>query len=388
MENHKSFIKGALCGALVTLLIAAVLLAPRLMGGKVVTADTEYKLEMIRHLIEKEYLYEDEIDETQLQELLMKGYVAGLGDPYSVYYTEEETKKLTEMTTGEFVGIGAVLSQDKETGQVTLRELYEDSPAEKAGLLEGDIFYKVDGEDVTGLDLDTIVSKIRGEKGTTVEIIVLRGENREEYSCTAKRDTVVSKTVAYEMKENQIGYIYVSGFEQVTGSQFEEALNHLNAQGMQAVIIDLRENPGGNLSTVCDMLDLILPEGRIVSTKDKNGKEEVIYSDEERKLSLPMAVLINGNSASASEIFAGAVKDYGIGTLVGTKTYGKGIVQNVFRLNDGTSLKLTVSEYCTPNGNHIHGIGVEPDIVVEYEYDETNPERDNQLEAAMEALQK
>ena len=188
------------------------------------------------------------------------------------------------------------------------------------------------------------------------------------------------------MKEDQIGYIAVSGFEKVTSHQFEEALEDLKSQGMKSLVIDLRNNPGGNLSTVCEMLDLILPEGTIVYTEDKYGNRDTYSSDEEHKLEIPMAVLINGNSASASEIFAGAIQDYGVGTLVGTTSYGKGIVQNLYQITDGTCLKVTTSEYFTPNGRNIHGIGIEPDIKVEYIYDEEHPEADNQLEAALECL--
>ena len=210
----------------------------------------------------------------------------------------------------------------------------------------------------------------------------------EEFTCKVTRDIIEVNTVAYEMKEENIGYIQVSGFETVTYRQFETALTELTNQGMQSLVVDLRNNPGGNLSTVCDMLDLILPQGTIVSTKDKKGKGEVITSDEERQLNIPMAVLINGNSASASEIFAGAIQDYGVGTLVGTTTYGKGIVQNIYGLPDGTSLKLTTSEYFTPKGRNIHGKGIEPDVKIEYKYDEANPNADNQLEKALEILKK
>ena len=213
---------------------------------------------------------------------------------------------------------------------------------------------------------------------------MLRGENGEEYTCTAIRDIIEVNTVSYEMKNEKTGYIYVSGFEKVTTRQFEDALNDLLSQGMKALVIDLRNNPGGNLSTVCEMLDLILPKGVIVYTEDKYGERETRTSDEEHKLEIPLAVLVNENSASASEIFAGAVQDYGVGILVGTTTYGKGIVQNLYQLTDGTCLKITTSEYFTPNGRNIHGTGIEPDIVVKY--DETNFETDNQLETALECL--
>lgn len=392
MESKKSFIKGALCGALTMLVIAGIIVGVFMATGfgteedGLIASSTQQKLQVIREMIESKYLYGEDVDEDKLQEAIIKGYVDGLGDPYSVYYNEAETQSLMESTSGEFGGIGVVITQNIDTQIITFTTVYENSPGEKAGLKDGDILYKVDGEEVTGQDLDTVVSEIRGEKGTTVEITVYRGDSMEEYTCVVTRDIIEVNTVAYEMKENKIGYIAVSGFETVTYDQFEAALNDLTGQGMEALVIDLRNNPGGNLSTVCDMLDLILPEGTIVSTKDKNGNGSVITSDEERQLNIPLAVLINGNSASASEIFAGAVQDYGIGTLVGTTTYGKGIVQELYQMTDGTCLKITTSEYFTPSGRNIHGIGIDPDIEVKYEYDEANPEADNQLEAALNCL--
>ena len=392
MESKKSFIKGALCGALTMLVIAGIIVGVFMATGfgteedGLIASSTQQKLQVIREMIESKYLYGEDVDEDKLQEDIIKGYVDGLGDPYSVYYNEAETQSLMESTSGEFGGIGVVITQNIDTQIITFTTVYENSPGEKAGLKDGDILYKVDGEEVTGQNLDTVVSKIRGEKGTTVEITVYRGDSMEEYTCVVTRDIIEVNTVAYEMKENKIGYIAVSGFETVTYDQFEAALNDLTGQGMEALVIDLRNNPGGNLSTVCDMLDLILPEGTIVSTKDKNGNGSVITSDEERQLNIPLAVLINGNSASASEIFAGAVQDYGIGTLVGTTTYGKGIVQELYQMTDGTCLKITTSEYFTPSGRNIHGIGIDPDIEVKYEYDEANPEADNQLEAALNCL--
>ncbi len=393
METKKSFYKGALCGALTMLagviVIGVVAFLFTMSGdGKIMNFATEMKLEALEEMIEETYLYSDEIDKDALRESLIKGYVEGLGDPYTVYYDEEETKSLLESTSGEFGGIGVGISQNQETGVITFTTVYEGSPGEAAGLKDGDILYKVDGEDITSqdLDLDQIVSRIRGEKGTTVEITILRGDDLKEYTYTVTRDIIEVETVYYEMKEDQIGYIAVSGFEKVTSHQFEEALEDLKSQGMKSLVIDLRNNPGGNLSTVCEMLDLILPKGTIVYTEDKYGNRDTYSSDEEHKLEIPMAVLINGNSASASEIFAGAIQDYGVGTLVGTTSYGKGIVQNLYQITDGTCLKVTTSEYFTPNGRNIHGIGIEPDIKVEYIYDEEHPEADNQLEAALECL--
>jgi len=395
MEQRKSFFRGALTGALTMSIIFLIVIASGF--GKVeskteskekelVSQETKKKMKSIEELIEQAYLYSDDIDKAELQEWLIKGYVQGLGDPYSVYYDEAETQSLMESTSGEFGGIGVVIQQDIDTMIMTFTNVYANSPGEKAGLKDGDILYKVDGEDVTGQELDAVVSKIRGQKGTKVEITVYRKNTMEEYSCTVTRDIIEVTTVAYEMKEDNIGYIIVSGFEQVTYKQFEGAIKDLNEQGMEKMIVDLRDNPGGNLSTVCEMLDLILPEGTIVYTEDKNNVREVITSDDKKQMQIPMAVLINGNSASASEIFAGAIQDYEMGTLVGTTTYGKGIVQNIYSLGDGTSLKLTTSEYFTPNGRNIHGIGIKPDIEVKYEYDAENPTADNQLQAAIKHL--
>lgn len=391
-----NFWKGALCGALAmlavslivggTLVIFSTLKKVTSSGTEdgIVTSETLEKLEMIQELIDNYYLYSDDVDEQALQDYLIKGYVEGLQEPYSVYYNEAETTALFESTSGTFGGIGVAIMQDTTSGLVTFTKIYKDCPGEAAGFKEGDIVYKVNGEDVTGQDLDTIVSQIRGEVGTDVEITVVR--DGEEYTGTATRALIENDTVEYEMRDGKIGYIAVSGFEEVTLNQFEEALDDLNNQGMKGLIIDLRSNPGGNLSTVVDMVDLILSEGTIVSVKDRNGNGNIYTADKDCKLNVPLVVLTNGYSASASEIFAGAVKDHKLGTLVGTTTYGKGIVQNIYSLGDGTSLKITGAEYFTPSGTNIHGIGIAPDVEIEYEYDAENPDYDNQLEKAIEVL--
>lgn len=382
MRHYRNFFKGALCGALVMLL--AMTGIRQIFGNRVIEKDTEKKLKTIDKIIDSAYLRSEELDEEQLQEYILKGYVAGLNDPYSVYFNEEETKEIFETTAGEFGGIGALMSQNRETMIVTMSNVYKDSPADKAGFRNNDILYKVDGEDISGQDLREIVKKVKGEKGTKVTITVLRGANNEEYEATVTRDIIEAQTVTYEMKEDFIGYIRLSEFDQVSLKQFETALSDLKEQGMKALIVDLRGNPGGNLSTVCGISDLILPEGTIVSTKEPDGQEQIYKSDDEKKLEIPLSVLVDGASASASEIFAGAVQDHEVGTIIGTTTYGKGVVQNIFDLRDGTSLKLTISEYFTPDGRNIDGKGIEPDVEVKYVYNEKNPEQDNQLEKALE----
>ena len=381
MRLRKSFLQGALFGALVVLSGTGMISCGiRLFGDD----PTGEKVETLKKLIDEKYM--GEIEEDALEEGLYKGYVQGLDDPYSVYYDEGETKELYETTEGEYSGIGAVLSQDLDSGVITLVQIYEDSPADKAGLRDDDILTRVGEMEVTGMDLSELVTYIKGEKGTEVELTVLRGEKPQEITVTAVRDTVEAQTVEYEMLEDQIGYLAVSEFDSVTSDQYEEALEALSSQGMEGLVVDLRNNPGGNLDTVCDMLDLVLPEGTIVYMEDKEGNRQTYSSDEEHQLDVPMAVLVNGNSASASEIYAGAIQDYGIGTIVGTKTYGKGVVQQIFDLGDGTSVKLTVAEYFTPKGRSINGEGVTPDLEVEYEPDEKDPEADNQLETATEAV--
>lgn len=354
----------------------------------VVTEETLKKIEEIQEIIDRDYLYIDDVDKETIQDAIIHGYVAGLKEPYSVYYSAEEAKELFETTSGTFGGIGVGIQQDRTTGLITFTTIYKNAPGEKAGFKSGDIVYKVNGEDVSAQDLDTVVSKIRGEIGTTVEITVLRGDSRKEYTAKATRALIENSTVVHEMKDNKVGYIQITGFEDVTYKQFEKAMTELKSEGMKSLVIDLRNNPGGNLSTVCEMLDLILPKGNIVSIKDRSGNAQSFSSDSNTILDVPLVVLINGFSASASEIFAGAVQDYEIGTIVGTTTYGKGVVQNVYQLKDGTALKITSSEYFTAKGRNIHGKGIEPDVKIEYKYDEANPNADNQLEKALEILKK
>ncbi len=392
MRDHKNFFKGALCGALVMLFAVGLTAGifvwfTGAVGKNVVGSDTQRKLKEIERVIDSQYLRSDEVDDDVLEDYIVKGYVAGLNDPYSAYYNEEETKALYETTSGEFGGIGVVMSQNLKSNIITMVNVYEDSPADNAGFLNNDILYKVDGEDIRGQALEDVVKKVKGDKGTKVSLTVLRGENKKEYEAVVTRDTIEAQTVTYEMKKERIGYIRVTEFDKVTYSQFEKALSELYTQGMEALIIDLRGNPGGNLSTVCSMLDLILPEGTIVYTEDRDGQKRYAESDEEHKLEIPLTVLTDSASASASEIFAGAVQDYGIGTIVGTTTYGKGVVQQIFNLSDGTCMKLTISEYFTPKGRNIDGKGIEPDVEVEYEYNEENPEEDNQLDKAIEVTE-
>ncbi len=389
MRDKKSFLRGALCGALAILLSAGLMSCGlraygTSLGRESVSKDAERKISGLRELIDAKYL--GDVEDSELEEGIYKGLVSGLEDPYSVYYDEEETKSMMESNEGEYCGIGAVLTRNMDTGIITLVQIYDDSPAMEAGLEADDILYKVEDKEVTGEDLTEVVSHIKGEKGTEVQLTVLRGDDNKEVTVTAVRNTVQVQTVKHEMKNDGIGYLAVSEFDLVTYEQYKEALADLENQGMKGLVVDLRNNPGGNLETVCDILDLMLPEGLIVYTEDKEGNRDEKKSDEENQFCLPMVVLMNGNSASASEIYAGAIQDYGTGKIVGTQSYGKGVVQQIFMLKDGTSVKLTIAEYFTPKGRNINGKGISPDVEVEYERNEENPDADNQLDKAMEVL--
>lgn len=347
----------------------------------------EDKIQRLNAEIEANYL--EDVDYTDIEEGIYKGQLAGLGDPYSQYYTEEEYSQIMESTSGSYCGLGATLSQNQEDGSCTVVGIFEGSPAAEGGLLEGDIISKVGDIDVAGMDLSQIVSYIKGKEGTKVTLTVLR--DGRERNMTFIRRVVEISTVSYEMKEDQIGYIALSEFDEVSTRQFREALQDLEKQGMKGLIVDLRNNPGGMLAVVVEILDMFLPEGTVVYTEDKYGNREDYTATAQVETEAPLVVLMNENSASASEIFVGAIKDYGRGTLVGTTTFGKGIVQRVMDLGDGSAMKLTVAAYYTPKGHNIHGKGVEPDVEVELTEENTaadengNP-RDPQLEKALELL--
>lgn len=336
------------------------------------------------------YYYED-FEKADLEQSLYKGLVEGLDDKYSVYYTEEEYEDLMVSTTGTYYGIGAGLSQDLDTMIVTITKVYRGTPAEEAGLKNGDIILYVEGIDATSVEVSKLVQHIRGEEGTTVNMTIYRESTEETLDFTVERRHVELPSIEGEMLENGIGYIQITEFQSKTDEQFEEMYVELQSQGMKGLIVDVRANPGGLLSSVVNLCDYILPEGLVVYIEDAFGNKEE-YTSAKSCVDIPMVVLIDENSASASEIFAGALKDYGYATLVGMTTYGKGIVQNIIPLEDGDALKLTTAKYFTPNGNYIHEVGITPDIEVEYEY--TGPEDeaydkqyDNQYLKAVEVME-
>lgn len=402
MENKKQFIRGIAVGVVITALVAGgVSFGSRALtkvsdekkaeSGELNLTSTavEDKITEIETLVQKYYL--NEIDTEQVENYLYKGMIAGLDDAYAAYYTKEEYQSMMDSTNGSYYGIGVEMSQNMTTGIITITRVFDGSPAEEAGLLPGDVIYKVQDTEVTGEDLTKVVSMVKGAEGTTVPISVAREGENDYLTFDVERRTIEIATVEHRMLDGNIGYISIASFDDVTVNQFLTALEDLENQGETALIIDLRNNGGGLVSSAGSILDRLLPEGLIVYTEDKYGNREELKSDAENYFDKPLAVLVNGNSASASEIFAGAIKDYGIGTLVGTQTFGKGIVQKVYPLSDGTAVKLTVSKYYTPKGNNIHGIGIAPDVEVELDADVANAitipeEKDNQLQKAVEIL--
>ncbi len=341
-------------------------------------SEVEAKLNAMDSVLDTFYF--DDVDEETAKDNIYKAYLSSYGDKYTVYYTADEYKSLLESTTGKFSGIGAVC-QKMDNGTILITEAYEEAPAYKAGIRKGDYVSKVEGQDITDMDLSTAVALIKGEKGTSVHLEVIRDDTT--FECDVVRDDIDIRTVSYSMRENDIGYILISQFDTVTTNQFKSALDDLTAQGMKGLVIDIRSNPGGVLGTVVDMLDEILPDGLIVYTQDKDGNKTEYKGSNKNELTVPLAVLVDGNSASASEIFAGAVQDYGIGNIIGTQTFGKGIVQTIRPMTDGSAIKYTIAKYFTPKGQDIHGNGVTPDIVIEYEPSDDGSV-DNQLEAAMD----
>lgn len=344
------------------------------------------KLEGLEQAIDT-YYYKTDVDKSEEADGLYKGLLDSLGDPYSVYYTEEEYQELVSDTEGTYSGIGAYVSMDNDIEMPRISGFIEGSPAEEAGVQVDDIIYEVEGESTQGLELSVVVSKIKGEEGTTVHIKFYRQSTGEYPEFDIERKTIESPTVSTEMKDNNIGYLRITEFDTVTYDQFIEGYTDLQEQGMEALILDLRSNPGGSLSVVCDIARQLLPEGTIVYTVDREGNREDYECDGKNEIQIPVVVLVNGYSASASEILSGALKDYNKATLIGTTTYGKGVVQRIFNFTDGTAIKLTISNYYTPNGNDINGVGIEPDEVLELDTEAYAADgTDNQLDRAIEVL--
>lgn len=387
--KHGTYVKGVATGVILTVLAGGGIKAVQYCRSDEILSDLAFtqKIKYLENMIDEEYL--GEISTDKLEEGVYAGLIYGLGDVYSRYYTKDEYEQESVTTEGSYVGIGVAM-QKYTAGGVQIVECYKGSTAEEAGVKVDDVITAINGEDITDTELQDVVSMIKDNEDKNVVLTVQRkGEDTQEI--TVKVSNVELPSVFGEMLDENTGYIQITEFKGVTVEQYEEVFTDLKEQGMERLVVDLRDNPGGLLNVVCDILRDILPEGLIVYTEDKNGNRSEETCDGKNPLDMPLAVLVNGNSASASEIFAGAVKDYGIGTIVGTTTYGKGVVQSIRQLSDGSAVKLTIANYYTPKGNSINKTGIQPDVEVELSpellnQEEITHEEDNQLQAALNSL--
>ena len=390
--KHKEYAAGVLTGVLVVALAAGGVkfVQQRQYNGVLSDSSHVQKIEYLEKMIDQEYL--GEVDNAEMAEGIYAGLVYGLGDVYSRYYTADEYAQETASTDGAYAGIGVSIQKNKNGG-VQIAECYEGGPGAEAGLQTGDVITAINDTDVTDMELSDVVSLIRENKDNTIVLTVFRENEEKSREISVDVTDVELPSVFGEMLDKKTGYIQITQFTGVTLQQYKDMFAELKDKGMERLVIDLRDNPGGLLTSVCDILREILPEGLIVYTEDKYGNREEETCDGKHQLDMPLAVLVNENSASASEIFAGAVQDHEVGTIVGTTTYGKGVVQELRQLSDGSAVKLTVSNYYTPNGNSINKVGIKPDVEVKLasellNKDEITHEEDNQLQKALNVIEK
>ena len=392
-KKKHPFRNGFLSGVAVCLVIALMVVIVKetmlhsTVGSGFMTKHGVEKVNLLSDVIDQ-YYYKDITDEEKM-EGIYKGLMSSTNDKYTDYYSPKEFKDLMVTMEGDYGGIGATLSQDKVTKEVSVVEVYEGSPAARAGLERGDIVISVDGHLGTDESLDDFVQRIRGEEGTSIEMVYKRDDQEKTIEIT--REEVIVPSVSHRMLDDKIGYIRISSFVNGTQKDFEDALADLQSQGMQGIVFDMRDNGGGMVDSVVAILDDILPAGTVVYTMDKSGKREDYTSDDAKKIDIPVTVLVNENTASAAEIFTGAIRDFNYGTIIGTNTFGKGIVQSTVPLSDGSAVKITVATYYTPSGECIHEKGIKPDIELEFSYADENPTeydelKDNQVQKAMEVL--
>ena len=380
--------------ALLSSLITTLIVTERLTSASSIssiaggdgTTGIETALASIRTMLEDEYI--GELDDEQMLEMAIKGYVAGVGDQYTVYYTPEEMDEEYDTAMGNYVGIGIYMLVNYEEGTITVVEPMEGSPAEEAGLQAEDLITKVDDEEVTVDNVSDVSNKIKGEEGTTVKLEITRGG--EVFEVEVERKRIEVSHIDSRMLNNNIAYIRILDFDGGVAEEFKENYENLKSQGATSLIVDIRDNGGGVVDEAIDILEMICDKGStLLIETNKDGKETVTKSEENPIIDIPIVVLVNQNSASASEIFAGALKDNNKATIIGTKTFGKGVIQTLYRLSDGSGLKMTTAEYCTPNRNKINEVGIEPDITVELPEDvtELTDENDTQLQRAIEELE-
>lgn len=391
MNSKKSFILTVVITALAASLVTNA--ARDLMYGTAGGRSLQ-KISAVKKMLSDYSLFE--VDEKKVADYASMAMAAAVEDPYTAYYPEEEFSSYRDNLVSSYVGIGATLGADVESNCLVIVSPMEDSPAEKAGLKSGDVIAAIDGKSYEANELSAAATYLKnGEEGSAATVTVER-ENKGRLDITVTREKIIKKSVKSEMLTDGVGYLRITGFESKadngeknTYDEFSEHLAALKTAGMKSLVIDLRDNPGGDLNVVCKIADSLLPEGIITYTEDKHGKRTTINSDK-NETDIPMAVLVNGGSASASEVLTGALKDYKKATVIGTKTYGKGIVQTVYPFSDGSGISITTAKYYTPAGVCIHGIGIEPDISVELESDKAISElelaEDTQLRSAIEVL--
>ena len=370
--------------------IVAVTSAAQEDGGELISDEFVQKANLIYNGILKEFYFDTDINTEKMHDLMYKAIVNSLGDKYAEYYTQEEMEELMQGAEGSYSGIGSYVGTDEESGYPILSGVFEGSPAKEAGLRDGDIIYEVNGENIGGLTLTEAVNMIKGPEGTTVDLTIVREGEEEMIYVTVERRQIDSPTVNHSMKTDDIAYIQITEFDDVTVKQFDEAYKDINKQGAKALIIDLRSNGGGNLDTVLDIARHMLPKGLITYTEERNGTVTEYSCDGKTPIQIPVVVLTNEYTASASELLTGALKDYGLAVSIGTNTFGKGIVQSVYPFTDGSGIKITTSRYYTPKGNCIHEVGIAPDIELEFDSERyySDEKYDNQLEYAIEYLTK
>lgn len=384
------FAKGLLCGILICVTVVTVIGAGFLGNGSAVNLASIQKLQSLEKIIDTSYY--KKVKSSDLEDGMYKGIFEGLDDPYSAYYTKKEYKDLMAQMTGSYAGIGATLSKtDGGEGVCQIVSTYEGSPAGKAGLVAGDVIESADGKSAADYDLEDFVQFIRGSAGSVVSLKVQHADGSEE-TVKVTRENIQVPTVSYQMANDSIGYVRIDQFTESTYDEYQKAMQDLESKGMKAVIFDLRYNGGGLVDSVTKILNQILPKGTSVYMLDRNGKRTDYTSDGKHELKMPIAVLTSENTASAAEIFSGAIRDYHKGTLIGQKTFGKGIVQQTMPLPDGSAIKITIETYYTPSGECIHKKGIKPDIQMDYEYTGSTDSssydilKDNEVNKGIEVL--
>ncbi len=378
-NNKKSFFTGVVFGMIALFVINSVVTNANLLYRRFISKEltTNQKISQIQSIVDKYYV--NDYDEQLMEEMIYKGMVASLKDPYSYYMSEEELKAFLEDTEGNYVGIGIMVNLTEDE-KMLVNKVFEGSPAQESGIQQGDKIIKVGDKDVTLENYQEVVSDIKGEEGSKVKLTIYREKENKTFDIEVVRKSLDVPTVEHKVLEDNIAYISISQFDRVTYDQFKAAFDSLSSAN--GLIIDLRNNPGGLLTTVNQITDMLVPEGTITYIEDKSGNRDYHKSDA-NYYNKPLVILVNENSASASEVLSGAVKDFGVGKLVGETTYGKGVVQNMYQLSDGSGVKVTMAKYYTPSGVCIQGTGIEPDYKV------TNPEdnsQDLQLEKAIEVI--